>query len=257
MKGDSDDGKKITALIQRLKKTYPKVQPPPQREPIAQLIVSFLQWESTTQKAADAYDRLMAMVVDHNDLRVSHPYEIIDQIGKGYPRAEDRVARLRQALQEIYLRERSVSLASLKGKPIKQVRAYLDTLPGMLPYVAAQVLLLTFGAHAIPVDGSLIRLLHKEGLGDREADNQKLQPLLERKIKASGSLQAHLLFQAWVDAKSRRSTRAKPTRRDAAPASRGTASPKKKASKAKRTVKKTTVKKGASLKKTKKRATKK
>ena len=210
MKNDANDVKKLAALLKRLKKDHASAQPPSPRDPVSELVYSFLQWRATAAQAAKAYDRLMAEMVDHNDLRVSHRHEVVERIGGGYPDAEERATRLRSTLQAIYLRERAVSLEGLINKPKKQVRAYLEDLSGIVPYVAARVLLVAFGAHATPVDEPLIELLAAEGVVEADATVQKVQSFLERRIKASESFEAHTLFQVWADAHAKSRPNARP-----------------------------------------------
>ena len=62
-------------------------------------------------------------MVDYNDLRVSHPHEIVEVIGRGYPKAQDRASRLRQVLNAVYQDQRAVSLQAFLSKPKKQVKA--------------------------------------------------------------------------------------------------------------------------------------
>ena len=215
MKSDGQDAKKLASLLKRLQKTHGQVDTPAQLKPIDRLVRSFLQWESTTHKAAQAHEQLQAAMVDHNELRVSHWHEIVDVIGRDYPNAQERATLLRQVLQEIYLHERAVSLQGLSGKPKKQVRAYLENLPGIPTYVTAQVMLLAFGGHAIPVDESLTQLLRNEGVVESDATVEKTQSFLERQIKADRSVEMHLLLQAWVDSKSTHTTKSR-TRRSSA-----------------------------------------
>ena len=215
MKSDGQDAKKLASLLKRLQKTQEQIVAPAQLMSIDRLVRSFLQWGSTTHKAAQAHEQLQATMVDHNELRVSHWHEIVDVIGRDYPNAQERATLLRQVLQEIYLRERAVSLQGLSGKPKKQVRAYLESLPGIPAYVTAQVMLLAFGGHAIPVDEALTQLLRDEGVVESDATVEKTQSFLERQIKADRSVEMHLLLQAWVDAKSTHTTKTR-TRRSSA-----------------------------------------
>ena len=230
--------------MNRIKKSYPGEQPEP-LDPIGQIVLGFLQWESTTKAAQAAYDRLMAAMVDHNDLRVSHPQEIVAAIGVKYPMAKERAEHLLAALQGVYLREHAVTLERLTRRPKKEVRAYLDSLPGIKPYVAAQVTLLCFDGHAIPADESLADLLRKEGVVDPEASVEQIGAFLERRIRASDSVKTYAALRAWVDARgSRRSG--------------GAAAKTKKTTKKttkKKTTKKTTKKKPAKTKKTTKKKT--
>ncbi len=200
MKNESQFAKKFITLFKRVKKTVGQVEPVTPLDPIGQVVLGLLQWESTTTAAAAAFDRLMNRMVDQNDLRVSHPQEIKVLIGQRYGKVDDRISRLLTILQEIYIRQYAVSLNELARKSKKEIRTYLDSLPGMPPYVAAQVTLLCFGGHAVPVDQMLVNLLVKEGVIHADASVREVESFLERRIRATDAVAAHTVLRAWADA---------------------------------------------------------
>ena len=200
MKNESAYSKKFSALLRRIKKSVGETDAPPELDPIGRLMLGFLQWESNTGQARAAYGRLTSVMVDYNDLRVSHPQEIALLLGPRYPLVRERSHGLLNVLQEVYFREHEVTMDRLVGKPKKEVRAYLDSLPGMVQYVSAQVTLLSFGGHAVPVDEALAGRLRDEGVVDPQATVEQIGSFLERQIRASDSAQAHGLLRAWVDA---------------------------------------------------------
>jgi len=163
VKNESGFARKLNSFLKRLKKS---VADPPALidpiDPIGQLVMGLLEWESTHASAKIAHDRLMDQMVDYNDLRVSHPQEIKAIMGNRYPKADDRIDRLLRVLQEIYIRQHAVLLDGLVRKSKKEVRAYLDSMPGMPSYVAAQMTVLCFGGHAVPVDEVLVNLKMEE-----------------------------------------------------------------------------------------------
>lgn len=199
MKQDSPQAKHLVALLKRLGAAY-SAELPPQRDPVTQMVVSFLQWEATRKQAEQAIERLLGVMVDINELRVSFEHEILDALGRDYPRAQERVARMRESLNEVYRREHAMEMRSLAGKNKKEQRAYLDTLPGITPYVAAQVMLLSLGGHALPVDQKLVALLASEGVVEPDTPPEQAEAQLLRQIKADQTLHVHLLLQAWSDA---------------------------------------------------------
>ena len=99
----------------------------------------------------------------------------------------------------MYLREHDVQMHSIDGKGKKEQRAYLDSLYGMTPFAAAQVTLLSFGGHAMPVDEKLVMMLEREGALPENLDAAAAESFLLRQIKAGDALEAHLALQAWVD----------------------------------------------------------
>lgn len=214
MKNESAFARKLVTLLKKVRAAHAPARgdgeaPAPQPlEPVTQLVAGFLEWNATRKLAQDAHARIQAVMVDNNDLRVSHPHEVVELLGPRYPLAEERAARLHESLQEIFVRQHSVSLADLAGKSRKQVRTYLDTLPGMVPYVSAQVGLLCFAAHGVPVDDALAELLRHEQAADPDASVEDLEAFLERQIKPEEALETHLALKAWSDAQFQQFSRA-------------------------------------------------
>lgn len=199
MKDAAKSTKQFTTLMKRLG----PVEPPEfsdADDPIAVLVLSFLMWESTTDKALTAYAALQRHIVDFNDLRVCMPHEMAELIGARYPRALDRCQRLRATLRDIYSREHVVSLDGIQKLGKREVRRYLESLEGMVPYVASRVVLLSFQGHAMPVDDQLRTQLIEADIADEGVEAPELATWLERHIMASEGIPAHHTLQAWIDA---------------------------------------------------------
>ncbi|MFI4862412.1 MAG: hypothetical protein ACIAXF_17235 [Phycisphaerales bacterium JB063] len=265
-KTDSKNIKALNALLKKARSAWKGEEPPP-LEPITQLVVGFLTWNATTKQAEGAFDKIMSQVVDLNELRVSLNFEIVEMIGVRYPQAEERAIRMRESMNEVFEREHDWRLHSAKTKGKREQREYLDTLPGIPPYVAAQVALLCFGAHAMPVDDKLAALLIDQGVADEGMTPAEIESWLLRQIKAGDALDAHLALQHWADGKkmpalskpavkkkvAKKAPAKKPTTKKAA----AKKVPTKKATKKKPTTKKTTKKKTATKKPTRSRIAKK
>lgn len=231
--------KKFSALLKKCLAAYKGEDPPP-RDPVAQLVVGFLQYNAKRDQAEDAFAALMDEMIDINDLRVSHPHELVGIIGDDYPSAAERIIRLRESLNNVYLREHDIQMNSISGKGKKEQRTYLDTLPGITPYVAAQVTLLSFGGHALPIDDNLCAALIEEGCLEPDTTPDHAEGSLLRQVKAGDALEAHLALQHWVDHR-KKTSRSKSTKAKA---------PAKKKTTKKKTTKKKVTKKKAAKKKT-------
>ena len=214
MKNESSYGKKFELLLKKIRQRH-RVELP-ELSPVDQLIVGFLEWNATARLAAKAHEQLMAELVDNNDLRVSLPQELLALIGSKYPQGDERVSRLREVLNAVYVREHAMSLDSLAGKPKKQVRAYVDGLPGITQYVGAQLMLLGFGVHAMPVDDHIAELLRAEEAVDPAASVGEVAQFLERRVKAGDAAEVHRLLRIWADGRMRRSAAARAPRKKTA-----------------------------------------
>ncbi len=199
MKHEPAQIKKLNSLMKKLKSRHKNLEAPGYA-PTTQLIISFLQADASRRKAEQAYDALMENMVDNNELRVSHTREIVEVLTDTYPRVYWRVERLRESLNEVYRREHDMKMTKAAAMNKKEQRQYLDTLPGVTPYAAASVMLLSFGGHAIPIDDKLATLLAREGAVDEGLSPAEIEALLLRHFKAGDpSIEAHLLLQAWSD----------------------------------------------------------
>ena len=80
-------------------------------------------------------------------------------------------------LQEIFVREHMVSLAHLQGKTKKQVGEYLETIPAIVPCIAAATLALLSSRRAVQVDDLIAVAAQVRGRGRRVGDSpEKSRP---------------------------------------------------------------------------------
>ena len=257
MKNATDYAAVLTKLIDGLPAATP-IEFPDAGQPIPLVVQSFLMWDATGEKALAAYEKLIESVVDHNDLRVSMPYELLTAIGSRYPQGQLRCERLRATIQHIYQREHGLSLESLAGQGKRDVRKYIESLDGIVPYVSARVLLLGHGVHAMPVDATLRQLLIDHDAVDPDADEAEISQFLTRQIKAADGIDVYWRLQAWADVEGPARAAKKVSKAPSKKKTTKKAATKKKTTKKATTKKKTTSKKTTAKKSTtKKTATKK
>lgn len=198
VKNTTAAAKKLSGLLKKIGPVEPPAFPNA-GDPVAVLITSMLLWESTTDKALSAYIRIMEQVVDYNDLRVCMPHEIVDLIGPRYPRALDRAQRLRAILRNIYLREHAMKLDRLPTTGKREVKKYIESLEGIVPYAAARVQLLSFETHGIPVDDQLRTQLIEAGVCEASTEVPELANWLASQVKQGEAAITHHALQSWVD----------------------------------------------------------
>lgn len=204
MKNETIFAKKFAALLKTIRSEVETPQVTTPSDPVTQLVLAFLEWNASRKLAAEAYDKLMSQLVDNNDLRVSHQAEIINIIGPKYPQAEERIARMHESLQEVYVREHSMNINHLTDKPKKLVRQYFDTLPGMLQFASAYVTLASYQGHAFPVDDRTLELLKLDGGIDPTASTEDTEAFLCKNIKTEQTFETFLLIQAWSESNTQR-----------------------------------------------------
>jgi endonuclease III len=207
-------GRKLQSLLRRLEKQY-EPEPPEELGPTNRMVRAFCEWNTTTKRASNAYDRLMNRVVDLNELRVTPPEELVAVFGTTYPQAKERVERMLELLQALFQTRRGTSLDFLLEMPKKEARAYLQALPGMVPYVEASVSHLALGAHAVPTDEMLAKALRDEEAVDPRASVSEIAGFLERQIRAEDAGWACGLLRAFADNRAPRSAQRSRGRRGA------------------------------------------
>ncbi len=215
MKNAAVAAKKFTALLKKIGKAdEPPLAIPPgmhasesadgtpgRHDPVATLVMSFLMWESTTDRAMTAYQRILDGVVDFNELRVCMPHETVEIIGQRYPLALNRAQRLRAAMRNIYLREHAMSLEKQAAGGKRDLRKYIESLEGMVPYVANRTLLLCFETHVLPVDEQLRTALIEAEVADASVEVPELATWLAVHVKAPEIAGVHAALPAWLDAR--------------------------------------------------------
>lgn len=197
--------KKGTLYARKLKKAYSSFRgtgdgsAPEPSDPIEQLILAVLSQQASRVRAQRALKQLQGDMVDYNELRVSSPAEVSDSISRSVPRSVQCAKALLRLLNNVYQREFAVSLESLRGRGIREVKQYLESLDGITPYVTASVILWSLGGHAIPVNDVVHAWLVQQDLVHPDASPAEVQSFLERHISAADArgfcldLEAHAL----------------------------------------------------------------
>lgn len=171
--------------------------PPPPFDPApagaleSLLVHAFLLHDCTAPDADKAFKKLMNAFVDLNELRVARADDIASAIGARYAGAEQRAASLKRTLNDIFNREHVVTLSRLADKNKRDAKQYLASLDGCPPFVAARVLLVGFGGHAVPLDALLLDRLVKARVFEEGAELDRAAATLERHVKAAEALAIH------------------------------------------------------------------
>ncbi len=184
MKNSAAYAKEVKRFFNRLRRSGPKPTTYESDEPLNHLIFAVLSENNSPTRARQALARLLANMIDYNDLRVSTPSELATLIESDLPDAIDRTTVLVQILGAIYERENAVTLDRFKAKSKRDTRAYLQQLPGMTIYVLAGTMLWGFGEHLIPIDAQTLAVLKKELLADPDAYVGIALAFLRRQISA-------------------------------------------------------------------------
>lgn len=162
-------------------------------------VQSYMLWQAPSSDAVGALKRLKAAFFDWNDLRVSLVSDIVDVIGHRHWRAADRVSRMRDAMNGIFRREHKVSLERLRTLMKRDAVNYMETLPGMIPFVANRVLLVGVDFHSVPVEEFGLQMLVQAGALPAGTSLAEAGGWVTRHVKAEEAREAHRALVAAVD----------------------------------------------------------
>lgn len=201
----ADPIKKLHALVKRLRAKHaePEFSRTPEWEGVeptlCEMVYSILLNDSTVEAATGAFGRVSLEFVDANELRIALPDEIATLLDEPTAAAQERAARLKACLHDIYQREHAMTLAMLVDAGKRECRLYLESLNGVTPFVVSRLKLVSLGGTPIPVDERLLARLHSEGSLEAKATCEDACDWLPKQFEPPQSASIHGLFQAWME----------------------------------------------------------
>jgi hypothetical protein len=174
----------LKKIMARLIKAAPSRAAEP-LEPLQRLVRAFMEYDCDNVRAAMAVTRFTENMVDNNELRVTPAIELAALLGVRYPFAESRCSALHRTLQSIFDREHHMNLSRLNEMKKTEIRPYLQSLAGIMPYVEAAVCVDCFGVAAVPMDTKFLLWLISKDVFPEGTDIRSAQAVLEKHVKAS------------------------------------------------------------------------
>jgi hypothetical protein len=200
MKVEPVRGPKFSALVRKLGAasvpSVPQLAGHEPEDPLGILLGSFMLWDSTPALAAEALTRLSRVVVDANELRVMLEGEVVDAIGEKYPFVEERAARLRATLNDIFRRQHRTSLDHLRNASRKDQRSYLESLAEIPPFVAGRTMFVAFELPAPIVDDTTVELLFREGIVEPTTTTEEVAAWIGRNHRMEELPKVHAALSA-------------------------------------------------------------
>jgi endonuclease-3 len=164
--------------------------------PVEHAIRAILSEEAAVADVEAALERLRRHFVDMNDLRVSRPREIRDVLGPNFPKSGQKARVIPRLLDQVFHQHNSMVWDFLEAMGKVQARAYFEKLEEVRPFVAAVLARDVAGAHAVPVDSDVARVLGRLGILDPTAMSEvEMQAFLERAVKANKAYEFHWLVK--------------------------------------------------------------
>lgn len=190
-----------------------------EQDPAWVLVRAVFEADAWPELAETAVEALRREFVDINELRVAPPKDIVECVGRDYPRVRAKARQVTEVLNEIYRRQNRITTEYLGAMAKRELRRHLQEL-GLEPFPAALVTLRAFGGHAVAVDESLVELLRMDELVHPESDVPDVQGFLERIIPQKDAEAAHAFFREHVRANADRLARKRQAEAERAEAER-------------------------------------
>jgi endonuclease III len=204
MKNAAKYQKKIRKLLSGMDKS---VQPlTVDADTLKVMVEAIVGADAVGKQGEKALASLAKEFVDFNELRVAPTKEIVDALGRDYPYARQKATELVTSLNAVFNRHNVLSLDPLAKMPKRDLRRHLTEL-GLCPYASGYLLLFVYGAHALPVDESLVECLEIDGAVGPGSSAEDVQALLERTILQKHVVAAHAFFREYVAKSSKALTR--------------------------------------------------
>jgi len=205
-----------TLYAGKLKKAYNKHKQsagdpniPDIDNPLRRLAIGILGVDSREEDVERAVDRLMASMIDWNEVRVSTVAEIQDGLEHKTIGHDHSCQNLINALQAVYYHENKLSLDRLKSIGRRDARHYLESLDGVNEYAVASIILWSLTGHAIPVNNRLLHALQDANLIHPTASRAEVQAFLERHIPSAKAREFCIIMRSFIAKKQPAAKRAK------------------------------------------------
>lgn len=175
----------LSRLFTQLSKTYSEAVPE-NLSVMDHILLGLVQEGTSLTKGLETYRRLVGSFHDLNELRVSHPAEIADQLFD-VPEPDVKARRILLLLQFVFETTYSFDLDSMRKKPLKQAHKQLSKITGVTDFAVSAAVQRALGGHAIPVDAEMHDLLVRMELLEAEETLEQAKAALEHLIpKAKG-----------------------------------------------------------------------
>lgn len=201
MRNSATHAKQVRKLYRKLKRSGLRASWPECRNILEHLMVAVLSENGSPTRAKTALNRLVAAMVDLNDLRVSTANELARIVEDDLLDPLDRAAALVRVLNSIYEKENAVTLDAANSLGKRDTQAYLNELDGVTPYVTGCTMLWGLNQHVIPLDEKMFAALKKDEVIDPSASLEETQSFLQRQIPASDAKSFVLLLKRYAATK--------------------------------------------------------
>ncbi len=169
----------VGTLVERLEVAYGAPRFISRFDPMEELVSCILSQHTADANSFPAFTRLREVFPVWQAI-VDAGWEAVAPVIRNAGLANQKARSIVGCLEEIQRRTGEHSLEALRGMPMPEARAWLQSLPGVGPKTASIVLCFAFGMGAIPVDTHVYRVswrlgLITEGIGEAKAHDVLLE----------------------------------------------------------------------------------
>lgn len=178
----SDRATLLKKLFPIIKKHY-KVQIPKGNKPVLETMLYAICLEDSTVEEADlSFKRLFTEFPDLNEVRVSTVGEI-ERAFEGQTASEWRAFRVISVLKFVFDKSYSFEFESLRKKTLDLATKQLAKIKDLPPFVRDYTLHEVTGAHLIPIDPALARLLVWLGLAMPNQTPEQMGEMMKAAVR--------------------------------------------------------------------------
>ncbi len=179
-------------ILRRLEDRLGPLEPPPQREPLDELVLTVLSQNTSDVNRDRAFQSLRARYPTWQEVAAAPAGELAASIKVG-GLSNVKAPRLLSMLREIQEREGGrLDLSWMREAPAPRVGEYLRTLPGVGPKTAACVLAFSLGHPTVPVDTHVFRVARRLGFLDERANAEKAHAIMDELVPPSMRVRTHV-----------------------------------------------------------------
>jgi endonuclease-3 len=169
---------------------YGHVDPTP-RDPLDGLIVVILSQATNDVNCDRAFRNLKVLFPTWTKVLLADTQEIADAIRCG-GLANQKAARIKKLLQEIYDDQGNLDLSWMRTAPPADVRAYMEKFHGVGPKTISVVQMFFLGQPAFAVDVHIHRVTRRLGWVPLKSTPTKAQEILEKAMPDDVMLDLHI-----------------------------------------------------------------
>lgn len=183
--------KKLVAL---LKKRYKPKLPATDRPILETLLYSVCLENATAEEANLAYERLLTLFHDLNEIRVSSVSEL-EPAFEGMSDPDWRAVRIRNLLQHVFEKYYAFDFEILRRKTLDLANKQLLKVKYLTPFARLYTMQTALGNHLIPLDDQMLRAAAWLGLVELDATPEQASDSMKSVIRKADALQFCELFR--------------------------------------------------------------